>query len=706
LGGYYFLSSSGETGPLVLIHAPQNGEHLEIGQEATVRAVASDEHKITRVELWVDGQLLEAETSNVPGGISSFPLLTDWQPLVAGSHTIMVRAFNSRGSRAHSTVHVDVVAVTDRDNDGVADEADTCPDQPGLDVSNGCPDRDLDGVPDSADSCPDTAGLPSSGGCPAATDSDRDGDGTPDAADLCPDTPGSSLVEGCPDSDGDLVADGTDLCPAEPGSIESDGCPDVAVDDDILPAGGEGIPAGSGTSDRDGDGASDDVDPCPDETGLPEDDYCPPPSGDPEPPEAGPMLEWPDFLFFGAVIIPDFVEFEALHFEVPLDYRRVWCYAQLAGGDVERYEFDPGGERVWDIEAVLGGANSVHLTMPYDEPLDVFAECYGVTSIFGPRTYYLGSIARQHFPEEWDGHVIQAESTGGEPGGHGFSVRYHLCSPTCEATALQPPVITRHTTDGDRIHLYWDWEGDIRTIEGFKLYLNGNFIRDIPREERDFTWQQSGTFCVDEWEFHLTTYDGPSPYEPDLESPPGNSIVWDSVPCQKHIRVTFLTMDLHDPPRDQGGGHNPGPITGSFVASAGAHMETLDFGAVRCYHIPLPPFQACTGIRLSAGEYSIQYLFDHIQHEHDACIPGLPCPTRSFHAPTTDTVTIRVNPGDDLTVGGRVTDVDAANPNDTLFHGQMTVDTSTLSPDMPQFVTIPGEYLDVIVRVDLFPFEP
>jgi hypothetical protein len=57
-------------------------------------------------------------------------------------------------------------------------------------------------------------------------------------------------------------------------------------------------------------------------------------------------------------------------------------------------------------------------------------------------------------------------------------------------------------------------------------------------------------------------------------------------------------------------------------------------------------------------------------------------------------------------VGGRVTDVDAANPNDTLFNGQITVDTSTLSPETPQVITIPGSAMDLIVKVDLFPFTP
>lgn len=724
-GAYYFLYPGAQVGPLVLIHAPHNGENLEIDQTTIVRAVASDPQKIVRVELWVDGTLIEVETSNVSGGISSFPLLANWQPASAGAHTLMVRAFNPFGMRAHSTVRVDVVASSDRDNDGVADEVDSCPDQTGPDVSSGCPDQDLDGVSDLTDTCPDVAGLPASGGCPAASEGDRDGDGIPDATDACPDAPGSALTEGCPDSDGDLVADAEDLCVSEAGSAERDGCPtpgdadgdgvldgeDVCPEEwglperagcpEILAMPDDGIPPGGGASDRDGDGAADDVDACPDEAGAPENDFCPPPPEDPPSPEDPPMLELPGF-FFREIIIPAFVEFEALHFEVPREYRRVWCYTQLAGGDVERYEFSPGDELAWNIEEVLGGENSLHLAVRQDEPLDVFAECYGVASIFAPRTYYLGSITRQHAPEEWDGHVIQAESSGGEPGGHGFTVRYHLCSPTCEATALQPPFISRFTTDRDRIHLYWDWEGDIRTIEGFKLYLNGNFIEALPRDQRDTIWRQSGIFCVDEWEFSMTTYGGPSPHDPDIESHPSNTVIWDSAPCQKHIRVTFETLNIHNPPADEGGRRTPGPLYGTFTAAAGANTETLSFDAVHC----MGPIEKCFGLKLPAGEHGVQWLFDAIQRSIDSCIPGLPCHGRHYSAPGTDTVTIRVNPGDDLTVRSHIMDADERNPDDVLFDGQATIHTGDLSPDTSHTLTIHGDYLDLIIRVDLFPFDP
>lgn len=722
LGGYYFLSSRGQARTLVLIHAPQNGAHLIAGQPTTVQAVATDPRKIKRVELWVDGSLIDAETSNVPGGIASFPLLVDWRP-AAGAHTVLVRAFNTLGTRTHSTINVNALA--DRDSDGAADDADACPDQQGLAVSNGCPDRDVDGTPDSADACPDIAGLPEAGGCATIAEGDRDGDGAPDAVDACPDAPGSPLVEGCSDSDGDMVADIHDACAAEPGAGGSDGCPvpagdtdgdGVADSADVCPSewgvpehGGcpevaGGVVPGGGTTDSDGDGSSDDADPCPTEAGLPENAFCPPPGDDPEPPDDGFVFEWPLWLF-QTFHVSNFVEFEALHFEVSRHYREVWCYAKLDDGDMERYEFDPGLGRQWDIAEVLGGENSVHLALTDNAPVDVFVECYGISSFFFPMPHYLGSVTSQHPSEEWDGHVIEVESTGGEPGGHSFKVRYHLCSPSCEANALQPPVITHYTRNPAQVHLDWNWEGDRNTIEGFKLYLDGNLIRVLPRDATHTTWHHMGAFCADTWNFTLTAYGGPDPHHADIESAPGNTVAVEGVPCPKSVRVTFATLNLHHPPADEMGFHNPGPLAGNFTASAGANMENVAFDAVHCGFIPVPPFEHCWGMKLDGGTYSIQAILDGIHHAQDECGPGL-CHADHYSASESDTVTLDVNPGDELTVAARIMDADVVNDDDVLFNERATINIDDLSPDSTYTLAIPGEYADLIVLVDLLPFDP
>jgi outer membrane protein OmpA-like peptidoglycan-associated protein len=99
------------------------------------------------------------------------------------------------------------------------------------------PDRDQDGIDDAADSCPDAPedrdGFEDDDGCP---DPDNDKDNIEDAKDKCPnqaeDVDGFEDADGCPDPDNDMdgIADAFDRCPLQAevinGVDDLDGCPD------------------------------------------------------------------------------------------------------------------------------------------------------------------------------------------------------------------------------------------------------------------------------------------------------------------------------------------------------------------------------------------------------------------------------------------------------------------------------------------------
>lgn len=100
--------------------------------------------------------------------------------------------------------------MSDRDNDGIPDDIDACPDEAedhqGGDPNDGCPmppDRDGDGIPDQYDKCPDKPedkdNIDDGDGCP---EDDADTDGIPDAVDACPKEPGQKSSDpkknGCP----------------------------------------------------------------------------------------------------------------------------------------------------------------------------------------------------------------------------------------------------------------------------------------------------------------------------------------------------------------------------------------------------------------------------------------------------------------------------------------------------------------------------
>lgn len=151
----------------------------------------------------------------------------------------------------------------DADGDGIADDADDCPefaeDRDNFEDDDGCPedDNDGDGTPDAQDQCPnlpeDLDGFRDNDGCP---DPDNDGDHILDVDDNCPMQPGvpskTKRYNGCvpKDSDVDSIMDEVDRCPEHAedldGFHDEDGCPDP---------------------DNDADGILDQKDDCPNERG-------------------------------------------------------------------------------------------------------------------------------------------------------------------------------------------------------------------------------------------------------------------------------------------------------------------------------------------------------------------------------------------------------------------------------------------------------
>jgi hypothetical protein len=284
----YFILAPGKINkPLVLIKSPGNFQQLDVGQEIKIQALARDKSKVTRIELWVDGALVNVEHSSQPGGISPFPLLISWQPVISGQHTLTVRAFNNRGGRGLASVLVEALPSVDADNDHVADNIDMCPQEPGPGFAAGCPDRDGDSVDDNRDACPDQAGLAITEGCPSPGKNDLDGDGVWDSSDACPGEAGSPFSDGCPDADGDGLVGVADLCAAElglpenggcslPGDVDGDGIVDTVDRCPSVP----GVWDMEGCADSDGDGIADSADACLDEAGLPDLSGCPDRDGD------------------------------------------------------------------------------------------------------------------------------------------------------------------------------------------------------------------------------------------------------------------------------------------------------------------------------------------------------------------------------------------------------------------------------------------
>lgn len=686
--GYLLLTAPTST-PLVAINSPRNSERVGVGQETMIHATARGDaaQKIKRVEVWVDGTLQDAQSSNLPGGVSPFPILANWRPPTPGAHSVIVRAFNTQGKQGQASINVEAVQSGDRDNDSMPDALDGCPDQPGLTTNNGCPtpttgDRDGDGVPDSSDACADQPGSLLANGCP-----DADGDGIRDSVDACPREPGTVERNGCPapgDTDGDGVADASDPCPRDPGRAEAGGCPDRDADgvrdsDDACPdeAGTAGL---RGCPDRDGDGVRDTIDLCPDVPGPASNSGCPPTgSGDSdgdgvdnstdlsptepgsadsggapppgggtdgdgdgtvdaeEPPDdpAGGIFDFSG-LFFRAYQMTT-VEVQALEFQVSHNYTQVYCYATVAGQAAERIgPFSSLGAQRWDIAAFLGPLHSRTFMAPEGQPLQVRLECSGIVGGSreslsgegigeggGSEAYFdLGSFSRSHTLASSAIDEVTVDSSGGSAG-HSFRVKYRVCTPGCKTAVLRAPMITLMHGGGQN-RLAWAWAGHAYDINGFKLYMNGNYMFSVSPRSTNYLFHDAPQ-CGRRYDIQLSAYRG-NPHRPDIESPLSNIVTWEGARCPRTATVSLVRLETGNL-RDNDDLGDVGPLFGSFrVGDESRNFES--------------------NYRLESGD-----------RDHDI----------SAFFPRTD-FTVDLGPDDSLYISATIKDRDQGlNPNDTIF---------------------------------------
>jgi len=104
------LKHTPSSGPSVRIIDPHYGDRVPMERAVLVQSEARDTTDlVTQVELWVDGQLQGVDSSQEPQGTSHLYASQGWQPSSPGSHTLMVRALNSKGSVGQAIIVVEAV---------------------------------------------------------------------------------------------------------------------------------------------------------------------------------------------------------------------------------------------------------------------------------------------------------------------------------------------------------------------------------------------------------------------------------------------------------------------------------------------------------------------------------------------------------------------------------------------------------------------
>jgi hypothetical protein len=118
LGGWLYVGQrrrAREERPLVLIHAPLNGDVVALGSGALVRASARAPEGVARLELWADGTRVAVQEGPEGAHPATLMLAAGWEPPTAGPHTLVVRAFSSGGVAGQSTRVVEAVELRPRE---------------------------------------------------------------------------------------------------------------------------------------------------------------------------------------------------------------------------------------------------------------------------------------------------------------------------------------------------------------------------------------------------------------------------------------------------------------------------------------------------------------------------------------------------------------------------------------------------------------
>ena len=95
--------------PIVLIHHPLLTNTYQVGDGVLIHATAREELGLARMEVWANGQLLEAVDAEKPWP-TNMAISATWVPIFEGPGQIVVRAIAGRDSEGQSMVEVEVSA--------------------------------------------------------------------------------------------------------------------------------------------------------------------------------------------------------------------------------------------------------------------------------------------------------------------------------------------------------------------------------------------------------------------------------------------------------------------------------------------------------------------------------------------------------------------------------------------------------------------
>ena len=238
-------------------------------------------------------------------------------------------------------------------------------------------------------------------------------------------------------------------------------------------------------------------------------------------------------------------------------YDRVYCYLSIEGAPEKRIpvddnQFVPVLNSWGDVSNWTGNGNSLLLPEPQDNEVAFEGKCLGWQGGSGPDN--LGTFTAHAPRETWDGRRMELTGAGFtigyrvQPHGPGAAngiftyVDYSLPLP------FKPWITVKTSKDhleNDKLarqpKLHWNWIGDQSKLSGFTLIMDGKPIKTVPNTYivKATTWEQTVTLptsCGGDYIFEVAANSGEAM---SALSMPFNYV---QTPCQTYAEVKFETI--------------------------------------------------------------------------------------------------------------------------------------------------------------------
>ena len=96
--------------PVIQIDSPASNARISVGEEIEIKSTANDEAFVQRVELYVNGELVQKDLPPIVTGQRTFTVLQRWLPTEAQTVELHVIAYDNQGAVSHpAAIVIDVL---------------------------------------------------------------------------------------------------------------------------------------------------------------------------------------------------------------------------------------------------------------------------------------------------------------------------------------------------------------------------------------------------------------------------------------------------------------------------------------------------------------------------------------------------------------------------------------------------------------------